>query len=343
MSTDKQTIEKLNQLYHEIVETIKLANKDLLKSDALEVTIKKIKTELEQSIQGLDKEWQLKYEKTVPSSQKELPAGFVDKNTATNILQPYLELTNELLGQFPTYKPKYLPNTSGRCPHCSTTVRFESSRMTVSAGGLEASAPVMEQLSPVDDSEKILFLTFAKCPECSGLILTVATGKRGTLPGFIAEEEFLVWPIQSARPLPKEVKKQSPEIAADYQEAALVLNFSPKASAALSRRCLQALLREKGNAHQKSLSDQIAAVIPNLPSHISENVDAIRNIGNFAAHPIKNEASGQIVDVEPGEADWNLDVLDMLLDFYYVQQAKIKEKRDALNRKLKGANKPPMK
>jgi len=122
-------------------------------------------------------------------------------------------------------------------------------------------------------------------------------------------------------------------------EAAAVLNTSPKASAALSRRCLQTVLRESGNATQHNLVDQIKAVTKDLPSYIAENIDAIRNIGNFAAHPIKDTSSGQIVDIEPGEAEWNLDVLDMLFDFYYVQPALAQQKRDSLNQKLKAAGK----
>ena len=59
---------------------------------------------------------------------------------------------------------------------------------------------------------------------------------------FAIGQELVVWSLQSARPpVPKEVPSH---IAEDYKEAALVLNFSPKSSAALSRRCLQAVLRE---------------------------------------------------------------------------------------------------
>jgi hypothetical protein len=97
--------------------------------------------------------------------------------------------------------------------------------------------------------------------------------------------------------------------------------LSPKASAALSRRCLQAVLREAGNANQHDLSKQIVAVMPHLPNSIAESIDYIRNIGNFAAHPMKDQSSGLIVEVEPGEAEWNLDVLDMLFDYYYVKPA----------------------
>jgi hypothetical protein len=75
----------------------------------------------------------------------------------------------------------------------------------------------------------------------------------------------------------------------------------------------------------------------------SEAVDAIRNIGNFAAHPIKSTASGEVLPVEPGEAEWTLDVLDGLFDFYFVQPSLLQRKKAALNAKLASANKPPAK
>jgi hypothetical protein len=40
-----------------------------------------------------------------------------------------------------------------------------------------------------------------------------------------------------------------------------------------------------------------------LRSHLADAVDAIRNIGNFAAHPLKSTASGEVLPVEPGEAE----------------------------------------
>ena len=66
-------------------------------------------------------------------------------------------------------------------------------------------------------------------------------------------------------------------------------------------------------------------------------------IGNFAAHPIKSNSTGEIVEVEIGEAEWLLDVLELLFDFYFVQPAITKAKREALNQKLLDAGKPPMK
>lgn len=143
-------------------------------------------------------------------------------------------------------------------------------------------------------------------------------------------------------PLSLDVPQQ---FADDYKEACLVLSDSPKASAALSRRCLQLLLRERAGIKKGDLFNEIQEVIDGgkLPSHIEESIDAIRNTGNFAAHPIKSKSTGEIVAVEPGEAEWNLEVLEMLFDFYFVQPAKIKVRRDLLNQKLQDAGKPAMK
>jgi hypothetical protein len=52
---------------------------------------------------------------------------------------------------------------------------------------------------------------------------------------------------------------------------------------------------------------------------------------------------GEIVDVEPGEAEWTLEILDNLFDFYYVQPMQYAKKRAALTSKLRETGKPPMK
>jgi hypothetical protein len=153
----------------------------------------------------------------------------------------------------------------------------------------------------------------------------------------------MVWPKGVSRALvPPEVPK---EIVEDYKEACLVLNDSPKASAALSRRCLQNLLRGAAGIKPGDLSSEIQQVLDSgkLPAPIADNIDAIRNIGNFASHPNKYKSTGEVVPVEPEEAEWNLDVLESLFDFYFVQPARAKAKKDALNKKLADASKPPMK
>ena len=119
-------------------------------------------------------------------------------------------------------------------------------------------------------------------------------------------------------------------------------SLSKKASAALARRCLQNLLRFQ-KITGKNLNEEIDLAIKTLPPYLAESIDAIRQIGNYAAHPAKTEKTGEILDVEAGETEWILNTLEQLFDFYYVAPAKIQEKRDALNAKLSEIGKLPLK
>ena len=108
---------------------------------------------------------------------------------------------------------------------------------------------------------------------------------------------------------------------------------------------MQTLLREAAKVKPADLSKEIQQVLDSntLPSYLGESIDAVRNIGNFAAHPTKSQRSGEILDVEPGEAEWNLEVLESLFDFYFVQPTILRAKRAALDAKLGEAGKPSMK
>lgn len=216
-----------------------------------------------------------------------------------------------------------------KCPHCMAVVKLDTPQRgtadsTVSAG------------------DEYLGLHSAECPSCRRLIVSIEKMEINDVIGdYVPISEHLVWPFSSGRPpAPPQV---TTEIAQDFNEAALVLPFSPKASAALSRRCLQSVLREMGGTNSKDLADQIEEIIPKLPTYIAENLDAVRNIGNFAAHEQKSKNTGAILDVEPEEAEWNLDVLESLFDFYYVKPDLEAKKQAAMNEKLAEAGKPPLK
>jgi hypothetical protein len=133
------------------------------------------------------------------------------------------------------------------------------------------------------------------------------------------------------------------KFAKDYTEACNVLDVSPKASAALSRRIVQHVLRECAKVKAPNLDQEIQQVLGTVPTHIAQSLDAVRTVGNFAAHPIKSTSSGEVVDVLPGEAEWNLDTVEALFDHYFVQPAKTAAKRAALNKKLQDVGKPPLK
>lgn len=218
-----------------------------------------------------------------------------------------------------------------KCPHCQTA--FHGNPVTTQIG---------------HDSDGDWGVVRHMCPACNRIVIEIvcATQVTGSGAGFHfkgVKTEFLGYPKAPSRPAPPPEVPQ--EFAEDYIEAALVLADSPKASAALSRRCLQHILREKAGVKHSDLAKEIDQIIAGklLPSHLAEAIDAVRNIGNFATHPIKSTASGEIVPVEPGEAEWNLDVIEGLFDFYFVQPELLKKRRSALNAKLASAGKPPVK
>ena len=225
-----------------------------------------------------------------------------------------------------------------KCPHCLTDFHDNPNHIVIGS-----------------DADGEWGLVTHNCPACERLVIYLAKQDNaaeahvralalGARPWFGSETIVgLVRPKGIARtPLSPDVPE---EFAADYREACLVLPDSPKASAALSRRCLQNLLREKAGTTKKDLADQIDEVLDSkqLPPYLAGDLDAIRNIGAFAAHPLKSKSTGEILDVEPEEAEWNLSVLEGLFAFYFVDEAAARARRNALNTKLKEAGKPPMK
>jgi len=213
-----------------------------------------------------------------------------------------------------------------KCPHCLVEIH-----------------PDWNWLEAIFDGARRWSVSHQKCPACAKCIIKLSEYSTEFTEGLLAKQEFLVWPRGISRaPVPKEVPDS---LAKDYKEACLVLADSQKASAALSRGCLQNLLRDYANVKHSDLADEINQVLTSnkLPSHLAQGIDAVRALGNFAAHPIKSKHTGEIVPVEPGEAEWLLDILEGLFDFYFVQPAILQAKRDALNKKLKDAGKPELK
>jgi len=221
------------------------------------------------------------------------------------------------------------PGSVATCPACQVRGHLAPARALVGGGRLETELDPQGILPiPPDGAgvylERLVLLDFSFCPTCRQLI--------------IAQGDKLVWP-RSGRAAPPEVPIA---IANDFREAAAVIGDSPRASAALSRRCLQSLLRDVAGVNPGDLWVEINQVLPALPSHLRE-LDAIRNVGNFAAHPNKDKQTGDVLPVEPGEAEWLLDILEGLFDHYCVAPARAKQRQAALDQKLASAGKPPMK
>lgn len=104
----------------------------------------------------------------------------------------------------------------------------------------------------------------------------------------------------------------------DYNEACLIVNLSPKASATLSRRCLQGMIRDFHNVSAKNLYLEIQAIKDKIDVTTWEAIDAVRRIGNIGAH--MESDIDLIVDVDPGEAALLIGLIETLIDEWYVHR-----------------------
>jgi hypothetical protein len=243
-----------------------------------------------------------------------------------------------------------------KCPHCGIGISWQpDTRHLLGYEEDEAEFPERdfeaETIKPEEDpfsGESVAWDALSEqCPECNEPIIILRKGlanyySQSETYRYVDDgycKEYVVWPRSASRVCAPEVPSN---IREDFEEASEVLAISPKASAALSRRCLQHLLTEYAGMKKKDLAHQIADLISTnkLSSDLASQLDAVRNIGNFAAHPQKAISSGEILPVEPHEAEWNLDVLEELFDYFFVKPAKAKARREDLNKKLSAAGKP---
>lgn len=209
-----------------------------------------------------------------------------------------------------------------KCPHCQ--VEFHDEWVTARWGNA-SSLP-----SPGDGNRVSVQNTL--CPVCRKRILRIRAGRGG---GRV--EEYVAYPrYATGRTAPDEAPET---LRADYAEAVASLDHSPQASATLSRRIVQQVLTEQGGYAEGSLARQIDAFVEDArtPSELSDNLHYLREIGNFAAHPVKSERTGEVLPVERDEAEWALEVVDELFDFYFVAPRRNEARRREFEDRLADA------
>jgi Domain of unknown function (DUF4145) len=159
----------------------------------------------------------------------------------------------------------------------------------------------------------------------------------GSTPDKIGDQPLEVWnliPPSTAKVFPDYVPQV---IRDDYVEACKIRDLSPKASATLSRRCLQGMIRDYWKIAEARLIDEIKALENKVDAQTWAAIDAIRKIGNIGAHMEKD--INIIVDVEPNEAQKLIELIELLVKDWYVARhdraerlkniVEIKDQKDA--------------
>ena len=153
--------------------------------------------------------------------------------------------------------------------------------------------------------------------------------KRITLVGALFEYkwEYGKWEegelLKHWRLLPGSYAKAFPEyipkvLRADYEEATAIIDLSPKASATLSRRCLQGIIRDFWGVSKSRLIDEINAIKDKVDPLTWKSIDAVRKVGNIGAHMEKD--INLIIDVDTKEAQLLIDLIELLFEEWYIHR-----------------------
>ncbi|WP_426773854.1 DUF4145 domain-containing protein [Proteus faecis] len=104
----------------------------------------------------------------------------------------------------------------------------------------------------------------------------------------------------------------------DYKESCLICELSPKSSATLARRCLQGMIRDVWDVKNNNLSKAIEAIKDKVEDSMWKAIDSVRKVGNIGAH-MENDIN-VIVDVEPKEAKMLINLIEILIQEWYVER-----------------------
>jgi hypothetical protein len=190
------------------------------------------------------------------------------------------------------------------CPHCHS--EFTATPHVFALG---------------EDQDGTWQISSARCDICDRLIVNVCAKDGPTYPAL---------PQSSMRP------RLSPDVpvdyADDYHAACQVYSYSPQSTAALGRRLLQHLLADKAGAGDGDLVDQIrhAVLGADMPGYLKQGLQMYSRLAKLDSAPSKSVHPEALARVEPGEAEWLLDVLQSMFDLYFVQPARLQRKQDSI-------------
>ncbi|MFI5020887.1 MAG: DUF4145 domain-containing protein [Alphaproteobacteria bacterium] len=217
-----------------------------------------------------------------------------------------------------------------RCPYCGhdqvlSEERFEQQQNYIYVQGCDLGllGYVLEAIICANQKCRKLSLDFD---------LHERGEERRALKGRLDHWKLL--PPSSAKPQPEYIPAA---IRSDYMEACAIRDLSPKASATLARRCIQGMIRDFCGITEGRLIDEIEKLRehvltgrapPGVQKDSIESIDAVRRVGNIGAHMEKDV--NVIVDVEPDEAQLLIELIELLMEEWYVARHDRTERLRAL-------------
>lgn len=156
-----------------------------------------------------------------------------------------------------------------------------------------------------------------RCPndECQEETI-LAAGKKNYIQG----KKVSIYPEAIFQNFPDYVPES---IRSDYEEACTICEKSPKAAATLARRCLQGMIHDFWNIHEKNLNAEITELKQHVPAAQWKAIDSVRSIGNISAH-MEHDVN-LIIDVNTDEASALLKLIEHLISKWYIDRHESEE------------------
>lgn len=198
------------------------------------------------------------------------------------------------------------------CPHCKT-------KTTINKDDIDSSESMLYIKNK--DGTKSAETTWIVCPneECKKLSLYINlyeySSESGSWERGALLKQWTLLPDTKANVYPDYIPTG---ILQDYEEAYSILELSPKASATLSRRCLQGIIRDYWDVKKGRLVDEINAIEDKIDPLTWKSIDAVRKVGNIGAHMEKD--INLIIEVEPKEAQLLIELIEILFEEWYIHR-----------------------
>jgi len=112
-------------------------------------------------------------------------------------------------------------------------------------------------------------MNVGKCDHCSKITIWL--------------EDRMIYPNKPNVPTPNEDLEE--DIKKDYNEAAEIIEKSPKSAVALLRLAIQKLCKQLGEKGENINNDIGELVKKGLPAKIQKSLDIVRVVGNESVHP----------------------------------------------------------
>lgn len=218
---------------------------------------------------------------------------------------------------------------SWKCPYCNHACFITDNNVSNNSNTFHLSNKFQKEL------RLKTFVIVCPNPKCADIVVSCSlhelSSTRGSVPGSNRTitgtliEKWQLRPFSQAKNFPDYIPQP---ILNDYEEACKIRDLSPKASATLARRCLQGILRDFWQVKPDNLNKEINQIEEKVDPLIFDAINAVRQLGNIGAHMEKD--INLIVDVDPDEAQKLIELIELLLEEWYIARHRRQERLQSI-------------